>query len=40
MSNVFSGVVKDISSEGLGVVIHPEGLTYFVPGAWPGDAGE
>lgn len=38
--SIFSGVVKDVSSEGLGVVIHPSGLTYFVPGAWPGDAGQ
>lgn len=37
---IFSGVIKDISSEGLGVVTHPSGMTFFVPGAWPGDAGE
>ncbi|MCC6138543.1 MAG: class I SAM-dependent RNA methyltransferase [Bdellovibrionaceae bacterium] len=36
----FSGTIKDLSSEGLGVVSHPDGMTFFVPGAWPGDAGE
>lgn len=36
----FSGTIKDLSSEGLGVVSHPDGMTFFVSGAWPGDAGE
>lgn len=38
--NVFIGTVEDLSSEGLGVVKHPDGMTFFVNGAWPGDAGE
>jgi 23S rRNA (uracil1939-C5)-methyltransferase len=40
VEKIFSGTVKDLSSQGLGVVVHPSGMTYFVTGAWPGDAGE
>lgn len=36
----FAGKVEDLSSEGLGVVKHPDGMTFFVEDAWPGDAGE
>jgi 23S rRNA (uracil1939-C5)-methyltransferase len=38
--NTFFGTIEDLSSEGLGVAKHPEGMTFFVNGAWPGDAGE
>ncbi len=37
---IFSGKVEDLSSEGLGVVKHADGMTFFVEGAWPGDQGE
>lgn len=36
----FTGKIEDLSSEGLGVVKHADGMTFFVEGAWPGDAGE
>lgn len=36
----FFGKVRDLSSQGLGVVDHPEGRVYFVRGTWPGDVGE
>lgn len=40
MQDSFSGRVRDISSEGHGVVDHPEGRIFFVRGTWPGDEGE
>ncbi|MCB9072564.1 MAG: class I SAM-dependent RNA methyltransferase [Bdellovibrionaceae bacterium] len=40
MEKEFHGTITDISSEGLGVVRHPNGMTVFVSDAWPGDAGE
>lgn len=36
----FTGKIEDLSSEGLGVVRHPDGMTFFIEGAWPGDEGE
>lgn len=36
----FKGKIRAISSQGLGVVDHPEGRVYFVRGTWPGDEGE
>lgn len=36
---VFSGVVRDLASDGRGVVAHPSGRTLFVPGVWPGESG-
>lgn len=35
----FEGRVRALSSEGWGVVDHPEGMVFFVPGTWPGDLG-
>ncbi|NCN26568.1 class I SAM-dependent RNA methyltransferase [bacterium] len=35
----FSGKVFDLSQDGMGVVKSPEGVVFFVRGAWPGDEG-
>ena len=35
----FSGEVRDLASDGRGVVIHPSGKTVFVSGVWPGEKG-
>ncbi len=35
----FEGAVRNLSSEGLGIVNAPDGLVFFVNGAWPGDEG-
>lgn len=35
----FEGTVRDLSSRGHGVVAHPSGRVYFVPGVWPGERG-
>jgi 23S rRNA (uracil1939-C5)-methyltransferase len=40
MEEQFSGKIRDISSEGHGVVDHPSGKVFFVRGTWPGDEGE
>ncbi|MBY0383820.1 class I SAM-dependent RNA methyltransferase [bacterium] len=40
MQEVFSGRIRDVSSEGHGVVDHPDGRVFFVPGTWPGDEGD
>lgn len=40
MQDTFIGTVRDISSQGLGVVDHPDGRVFFVRGSWPGDQGE
>lgn len=40
MQEIFKGRIRDISSEGHGVVDHPSGMVFFVKGAWPGDEGE
>lgn len=32
--------MKDLSFQGMGVVDHPKGQIFFVPGVWPGDEGE
>ncbi len=40
MQEIFKGRIRDISSEGHGVVDHPSGMVFFVRGAWPGDEGE
>lgn len=34
---IFEGTVRDLASDGRGVVSHPEGRTYFVPGVWIGE---
>jgi len=36
----FTGEVRDLASDGRGVVVHPQGRTFFVPGVWLGEAGE
>lgn len=36
----FTGKIKDLSNEGSGVVEHPDGRIFFVPGVWPGDEGD
>ncbi|MBS1984520.1 MAG: class I SAM-dependent RNA methyltransferase [Bdellovibrionales bacterium] len=38
--DTFSGRIRGLSSEGLGVVEHPDGRVFFVAGTWPGDLGE
>ncbi|MCC7404157.1 MAG: class I SAM-dependent RNA methyltransferase [Bdellovibrionales bacterium] len=35
----FEGTVRDLSARGMGVVDHPSGQVFFVPGTWPGDRG-
>jgi len=35
----FDGQVRGLSSEGLGIVNHPDGRVFFVAGTWPGDEG-
>lgn len=35
----FEGEVRDLSSDGQGVVAHPEGRVFFVPGVWLGERG-
>lgn len=36
----FEGCVKDLASDGRGVVEHPSGRTFFVPGVWLGESGQ
>jgi 23S rRNA (uracil1939-C5)-methyltransferase len=36
---IFSATVRDLASDGRGIVGHPSGLTVFVPGVWPGESG-
>lgn len=37
---VFEATVRDLSAKGLGVIDHPDGRVFFVPGVWPGDRGQ
>ncbi len=37
--NQFKAKVRSLSSDGSGVVDHPDGFVVFVPGTWPGDVG-
>ncbi len=37
---IFSSEVRDLTSEGSGVVSHPSGRTFFVDGVWPGEKGQ
>ncbi len=39
MSDIFKGIIRDVTSKGLGVVNHPDGRIFFVTGGWPGDQG-
>ena len=39
-NDTFTGTVRDLSSEGTGVVEHASGQVFFVPGVWPGEEAE
>lgn len=36
---LFIATVRDLASDGRGIVTHPSGLTVFVPGVWAGEQG-
>ena len=38
VTDSFSAVVRDVSSDGKGVVEAPDGQVLFVAGVWPGEA--
>ena len=38
-AETFSGVVRDLNSQGLGVVARDDGRVFFVAGVWPDEAG-
>ena len=35
----FNGSVRDLAASGDGIVAHPQGRIFFVPGVWPGEQG-
>jgi 23S rRNA (uracil1939-C5)-methyltransferase len=35
--STFVTTVRDLASDGRGILSHPDGLTIFVPGVWPGE---
>lgn len=39
LHDVFTGTVRDLSSDGNGVVEHQDGQVFFAPGVWPGETG-
>ncbi len=39
-SSIFNATVKDMASDGRGVVADPTGIVYFVRGVWLGETGE
>lgn len=39
-NDVFTACVRDVSSDGNGIVAHPSGRIFFVPGVWLGEVGE
>ena len=39
LNSVFTGRVRDLASDGRGVVVHPSGQTVFVAGVWEGEEG-
>lgn len=39
LNETFSGTVRDVSNAGSGVVEHPGGRVFFVPGVWTGEQG-
>ena len=39
VNETFSGTVRDVSAAGSGVVEHPGGRVFFVPGVWIGERG-
>ena len=38
--SAFEGKVRDLTSDGRGVVSHPDGRTFFVPGVWIDEVAE
>ena len=34
---IFTAIVRDLASDGRGILSHPDGLTVFVPGVWQGE---
>ena len=40
INDVFIASVRDLSSDGSGIVEHGNGQVFFVPGVWPGEQGE
>ncbi|MFA5630035.1 MAG: class I SAM-dependent RNA methyltransferase [Porticoccaceae bacterium] len=40
VNDIFTASVRDLSSDGNGVVEHRSGQIFFVPGVWPGEEGE
>ena len=40
INDIFLGEVRDLASDGRGVVVHPSGRTIFVDGVWVGEKGE
>lgn len=40
INDIFLGEVRDLASDGRGVVVHPSGRTLFVDGVWMGEKGE
>lgn len=39
LHDIFTGTVRDLSSDGNGVVEHEDGQVFFAPGVWPGESG-
>ena len=39
INDVFTATIRDFSSDGQGIVKHPSGKVFFVPGVCPGDVG-
>lgn len=35
----FEAEVRDLASDGQGVLLHPDGRVFFAPGVWPGERG-
>ena len=40
VGDIFEAEVRDLASDGRGVVAHPSNRTFFVSGVWPGERGE
>ena len=39
INDIFVSSIRDVSSDGNGIAVHPSGRICFVPGVWPGDVG-
>lgn len=37
---IFTATVRDLTSDGRGILSHPSGLTVFAAGIWPGETGD